>query len=138
MTAKAGAEGAAVVAAFDFQKFGSIVDIGGGRGHLLRAVLEVALDTEGILSDLPEVIGSLDVQHPRMRTTPDDFFKDPLPRADSYVLMEVLHDWPDEDCVAILTAIHRAAHEESTLLIIEGVLPEGHKDPALQPWTSSC
>ena len=129
MTAKAGAEGAAVVDAFDFQQYRTIADIGGGRGHLLRAVLETAPDSEGTLFDLPEVIDSLDVQHPRMQATAGDFFKDALPAADAYVLMEILHDWPDEECVAILAAICRAAHEKSTLLIIEGVLPEDHKDP---------
>jgi len=129
MTAKAGAEGAAVVDAFDFRQYRTIADIGGGRGHLLRAVLDVAPDTEGILFDLPEVIDSLDVQHPRMRATAGDFFTDALPAADAYVLMEVLHDWPDQECVAILAAIRRAADADSTLLIIEGVLPEDHNDP---------
>lgn len=129
MTAKAGAEGAAVVDAFDFRSYRTVADIGGGRGHLLRAVLDVAPDTEGILFDLPEVIDSLDIEHPRMRATAGDFFKDALPTAEAYVLMEVLHDWPDEECVAILAATRRAASENSTLLIIEGVLPEDHKDP---------
>ncbi len=129
MTAKAGAEGAAVVDAFDFRPYRTIADIGGGRGHLLRAVLDVAPDTEGILFDLPEVIDSLDVEHPRMRATAGDFFKDALPAAHAYVLMEVLHDWPDKECVAILAAIRRAAHADSTLLVIEGVLPADHNDP---------
>ncbi|MGI8653146.1 MAG: methyltransferase, partial [Geodermatophilaceae bacterium] len=104
-------------------------DIGGGRGHLLRAVLDVAPDTEGILFDLPEVIDSLDVEHPRMRALAGDFFKDALPAADAYVLMEVLHDWPERECVEILAAIRRAAHQNSTLLVVEGVLPEDHNDP---------
>lgn len=129
MTAKAGAEGAAVVDAFDFRPYRTIADIGGGRGHLLRAVLEAAPDTEGILFDLPEVIDSLDAQHPRMRATAGDFFTDALPTANAYVLMEVLHDWPDKECVAILSAIRRAAQADSALLIIEGVLPEDHNDP---------
>ncbi len=129
MTAKAGAEGAAVVDAFDFRPYRTIADIGGGRGHLLRAVLDVAPDTEGILFDLPQVIDSLDVEHPRIRVAAGDFFTDALPAAHAYVLMEVLHDWSDKECVAILSAIRRAAQADSTLLIIEGVLPEDHKDP---------
>ncbi len=128
MTAKAGAEGAAVLAAYDFGRFGVIADIGGGRGHLLRGLLDVTSETEGILFDLPEVIASLDVEHPRMTTIAGDFFKEPLPLADAYILMEVLHDWPDEECVAILTAIRRAAQENAMLFIIEGVLPENHND----------
>ncbi len=129
MTAKAGAEGAAVVDAFDFRPYRTIADIGGGRGHLLRAVLDGAPDTEGILFDLPEVIDSLDVEHPRMRAIAGDFFKDALPAADAYVLMEVLHDWPEMECLEILAAIRRAAHQNSTLLVVEGVLPEDHNDP---------
>lgn len=75
MTAKAGAEGAAVVDAFDCRPYRTIADIGGGRGHLLQAVLDVASETEGIVFDLPEVIDSLDIEHPRMRATAGDFFK---------------------------------------------------------------
>lgn len=46
------------------------------------------------------------------------------PTADVYVLMEVLHDCADEECVAILSAIRRAARDDPTLLVIEGVIPE--------------
>lgn len=129
MTAKAGAEVAAVIDAYDFSGLGTIADIGGGQGHLLRAVLDTAPDTHGILFELPEVIDSLDVGHERMATTAGDFFVDPLPVADAYILMEVLHDWTDENCVAILRTIRRAAHDSSRLLIIEGVIPEEQADP---------
>lgn len=129
MTAKAGAEAAAVLDAYDFRPFRTIADIGGGRGHLLRAVLEVTPDAVGILFDLPEVIDGLDLSQPRLAEVAGDFFKDALPTADAYVLMEVLHDWPDEECVAILSAIRRAAHKTSTLLVIEGALPEEQRDP---------
>ena len=43
--------------------------------------------------------------------------------------MDVLHDWPDEQCVAILNAVQRAAAEDSVVLIIEDVIPEGRPDP---------
>lgn len=129
MTAKAGAEVAAVIDAYDFSGLGIIADIGGGRGHLLRAVLDTAPDSHGVLFELPVVIDSLDLGHERMATTAGDFFVDPLPVADAYVLMEVLHDWTDENCLAILRAIRRAAHDGSRLLIIEGVIPEEQVDP---------
>jgi C-methyltransferase len=124
MTAKAGAEVAAVLDAYDFTGLGTIADIGGGRGHLLRAVLDTAPESHGILFDLPEVIDSLDVGHERVATMAGDFFVDSLPAADAYLLMEVLHDWVDEECVAILRAIRRAARDASKLLIIEGAIPE--------------
>jgi O-methyltransferase len=130
MTAKAGAEVAAVVAAYDFTRFGIIADVGGGRGHLLRAVLDAAPTAEGILFDLPEVINTVDdLDHQRLTAVAGDFFVDALPAADAYVLMEVLHDWADQECSAILNAIRRAAPANSTLLIVEGVIPEERTDP---------
>ncbi|MDT7597511.1 MAG: hypothetical protein QOJ06_3057 [Pseudonocardiales bacterium] len=129
MTAKAAAEVAAVLDAYDFSGLGTIADIGGGRGHLLRAVLDTAPQSHGILFDLPDVIDSLDTGHERMATVAGDFFVDRLPVADVYVLMEVLHDWADEESVALLHAIRRVACDGSRLLIIEGVIPGEQADP---------
>jgi hypothetical protein len=128
MTAKAGADVAAVLSAYDFARFETIADIGGGRGHLLRALLDAAPGVAGILFDLPQVIDTLDVAHPRMATVAGDFFVDALPSADAYVLMEVLHDWADDECVAILSAIGRAASTGATLLVIESVIDDEHPD----------
>jgi C-methyltransferase len=130
MAAKAGAEVAAVLAAYDFGRFAIVADIGGGRGHLLRAVLASSPRTDGVLFDLPEVIKTLDVADPRMSVVAGNFFVDPLPPADAYVLMEILHDWGDEESVAILGAVRRAAREDSTLLVVEGVLRDDDRaDP---------
>jgi C-methyltransferase len=130
MTAKAGAEVAAVLAGYDFRPFGTIADIGGGRGHLLRAVLDAAPTAEGILFDLPEVINTVDDGDQQgLTAVAGDFFVDALPVADAYVLMEVLHDWADQECITILNAIRRAAPANSTLLIVESVIPEERTDP---------
>ena len=64
----------------------------------------------------------------RLSTQAGDFFVDALPGADAYLLMDVLHDWPDEQCIAILNAVRRAAAEDSVVLIIEDVIPEGRAD----------
>jgi len=96
MTAKAILDVNAVIAAYDFAHWGQIADIGGGRGHLLRAILEAAPGAERLLFDLPMVIDTLD--QPRLTLQASDFFVDALPSADAYILMEVLHDWPDKQC----------------------------------------
>jgi O-methyltransferase domain len=132
MTAKAGADVAAVLAAYDFGRFRTIADVGGGRGHLLRAVLDAVPTAEGVLFDLPGEIGALDVVHERLTPQAGDFFVDPLPAADAYVLMEVLHDWADAECVAILRAIRRAAPPGATLLVVESVLADERPDPRAQ------
>jgi C-methyltransferase len=129
MTAKASGEIAAVLATYDFSRFATIADIGGGRGHLLRAVLEATPTARGILFDLPEVVDKLDISHPRMTATGGNFFIDALPAADGYILMDVLHDWPDQDCAAILRAVRRAAPADATLLILEGIVAQEAADP---------
>ena len=128
MTAKAAADTAAIVAAYDFSRFATIADIGGGRGHLLGAILDAAPNAQGILFDLPEVIGSLVIEHERLAPQAGDFFVDALPTADAYVLMEVIHDWGDRECIAILSAISRASSPAATVLVIEDVMPEDQAD----------
>jgi hypothetical protein len=130
MTAKASVDVGAVIAAYDFTSFGRIADIGGGRGHLLRAVLETTPNADGILFDLPSVIDTVSTEdQPRLTLQAGDFFVDALPGADAYILMEVLHDWPDEQCIAILSGIRRAAPPDATVLVVEDLIPEEQADP---------
>jgi C-methyltransferase len=129
MTARAAADIAAVLGAYDFSRFRTIADIGGGRGHLLRAVLDAAPTATGILFDQPEVIDSLDFEHERLTPQAGDFFVDALPAADAYILMEVIHDWADAEAVAILGAVRRAAPPGATVLVIESVIAEEQADP---------
>ncbi len=127
MTAKAHGHVAGVVRAYDFSGFRLIGDIGGGRGHLLQAVLDAAPAAKGVLFDLPQVIdAAAGVASDRLELRAGDFFKDGLPACDAYVVMEVIHDWGDEESVAILSAIRRAAPAHAKLLLIEAMLP---KDP---------
>jgi hypothetical protein len=58
-----------------------------------------------------------------------DFLVDALPAADAYLLMEVLHDWADDECVALLAAIRRAARVDATVLVVERVLSDDRPDP---------
>jgi len=129
MTARAAADIGALVAGFDFTRFAAIADIGGGRGHLLRAVLDAAPDARGVLFELPDVIGALDVEHERLTPQAGDFFVDPLPAADLYVLMEIIHDWPDAECLSILSAVRRTAAPGATVLVIETILHDDRPDP---------
>lgn len=122
MTSKSFAEIAALVPAFDFSPYPRIADIGGGRGHVLAAVLEATPSSSGILFDLPRVVAGA-VGGPRMQVQGGDFFRDELPQADAYIVSQVLHDWDDDAAAAILQAVRRAAHPGSHLLVIEQVLP---------------
>lgn len=124
MVGKAHGQTGAIVAAYDFSRFGVIGDIGGGRGHLLHAVLAATPTARGVLFDLPQVIEeAADVASHRLTLQPGDFFADALPVCDAYLLMEVIHDWADEQSVAILRSIRRAAAPGARVLVIEQIIP---------------
>lgn len=132
MEARAQMQVAAVVAAYDFSPFAVIGDIGGGRGHLLRAALDAAPNAKGVLFDLPQVVQEV-APTDRLALRGGDFFKDELPACDAYLVMEVIHDWGDEDTLAIFRAIRRAAMPGARLLLVEWLLTD---DPGPQ-WTKT-
>ena len=126
MTAKSHADNAATVAAYDFSAFGTVADIGGGRGHLLRAVLDANPALNGILFDLPQGLPERSAETlDRIALQSGDFFKDPLPRADVYLVSNVIHDFQDREAGAVLTAVRQAAHPSSRVLVLESVIPDG-------------
>lgn len=123
MTAKSHEQIHAILEAYDFSGFKSIADIGGGRGHLLRAVLARNPAATGVLFDLPHVVKDLPASD-RLTLRGGDFFKDELPKCDAYMLMTVIHDWGDREATAILSAVRRAAPAHAKVLLLEMLLPE--------------
>jgi O-methyltransferase len=124
MTARSNAEIAALIPAFDFTRYNIIADVGGGRGNMLSAVLAATPNAKGILFDRPPVVAGV-APDPRMSVQGGDFFKDPLPTADAYILSRVLHDWADQEAAAILRSVRRCAPKHAELLVLESILPEG-------------
>lgn len=124
----------AVLATYDFTEYGTIADIGGGRGHLIRAVLSSAPRAQGIAFDLPHVIADANFHaSERLTLQGGDFFRDPLPAADAYLLMHIIHDWSDSESLTILKAVRKAAPLGSKLLVIEQLVPEAGAVAALDP-----
>jgi hypothetical protein len=126
MAVRAAREAAAVVEAYDFRRFRTLVDVGGGSGVLTRAIREAAPGLSVTLFDRPEVVREA---HPP--AVGGDFFVEVPAGADAYVLSRVIHDWSDDDAIAILRTVRRAIPENGTLLLVEAVLPErAADDPA--------
>lgn len=116
-----------VMAAYDFSGFNSIADIGGGLGHLLKAILRISPKSRGVVFDQPHVVERVEPDQTiggRLTTQGGDFFRGPLPRCDAYILMEVLHDWTDKQSRQILEQVRQAASPNAKLLIVETVLPD--------------
>lgn len=122
-----------LIDAFDFGRFGTVVDVGGGRGAFLAAVLAAHPETHGVLFDLPHVIetseGTFGPADERRHTVAGSFFEAVPEGGDAYVLRAVLHDWADEESVAILRTCRRAMADEARLLVIERDLGPANELP---------
>lgn len=122
---------AAVLATYDFSRFGTVVDVGGGRGALLAGILQAHPGMHGVLFDLPHVVDGAEAvfraagMTDRAGVIAGDFFENVPVAGDAYVLSVILHDWDDERATAILENCRRAMDGRGILLLIERVLSTG-------------
>jgi hypothetical protein len=127
-----GPETAAIVAAYDFSQMSRLVDVGGGNGDVLRAVLAVNPNMQGVLFDLPEVTSRACVRlandpvAERVTFECGDFFKSVSAGGDGYMLRHIIHDWGDAEGVQILSRCRSAMGSGIKLLVMEEVIPEGN------------
>jgi hypothetical protein len=123
MTSMTGAVDAAVIDAYDFGRFNEVVDVAGGRGAMLAAILAKHDTVRGVLFDQPDVVANaaalLDRFGDRCRAVGGNFFERVPDGADAYLLKWILHDWEDEECVAILRVIRNAMPEHGFVLVLE-------------------
>ena len=130
MAGRSAQEAADVVAVYDFAGLRTVVDVGGGHGVLLAAILQAHPDLDGILLDRESVIAGapplLRRAHvsDRVRCVAGDFFEEVPSGADAYVLSRVLHDWSDVDARRILRTCRRALPRHGRLVIVDAILPE--------------
>ena len=105
----------------------TVVDVGGGNGSLLVALLPRLPDgVRGIVLDLPETVRDESTLGDRIEFVGGSFF-DAVPRGDVYTLGTILHNWPDEDAARILGTIRTAAPADGRLLVIDSVVPAGNE-----------
>ena len=114
----------AVAAAYDFSEAKTIADIGGGHGTLLSTVLEANAHAEGILFDQPQVAAGAKVPA-NAKVVGGDFFAEIPVEADVYLMKHIIHDWNDEQSVAILNNLAKSAKPGAKVLLVEGVIEEG-------------
>lgn len=124
---------ASVAASYDFGRFRRIVDVGGGHGQFLAAMLAASPKAHGVLFDSPEVIsGAKRIRDDeglsaRCELAAGDFFQSVPAGGDAYVLKWIIHDWSDQQCVTILENCRHAMAKDGVVLIVETIIPEGNE-----------
>jgi SAM-dependent methyltransferase len=137
------AQAAQIAEHFDWSRFSEILDVGGGDGTVLAAILHAHPDLRGRVLDLsPTATAATDRfaaagLDDRASAVSGSFF-DPLPvGADAYLLSDILHDWDDDHARKILAGCRRAAAPNGTLVVIEPVRGQG-ADTAMDLFMLLC
>jgi len=122
----------AALAAYDFTDISTVVDVGGGNGTLLAAILHAYPQMRGVLFEQVDVLASARQTLesagvlPRCVLEGGDFFQEVPHGGDAYLLKDIIHDWEDARAIAILENCRRAMGERSKLLLIERAMPAGN------------
>ena len=130
----------AVVGAYDFKPFKRIVDVGGGHGSLISAILKNNPHLEGILYDAPQVMEGAQERMAargltdRCQLMAGDFFSSVPDGGDLYLMKHIIHDWDDEKCIEILKNCRRVMNEQGRVLVVDQVVPSGNA-PSLGKFT---
>jgi hypothetical protein len=120
---------AAIAAAYDFSRFGHVVDVGGGNGALLIGILGAHPALRGTVFERPQAAEGAKRRiseaglAARCSVAAGDFFESLPAGGDAYLIKHVIHDWDDEPATAILRNVRRAMKDGATLLVAEGVYP---------------
>jgi hypothetical protein len=126
-----------ISAAYDFGRWGSLMDVGGGSGLLLATIMKAHPALRGVLADQPQVLErarqrgfwSPDLTG-RVRFEPADFFRAVPSGCRAYLMKNIIHDWDDERARGILLNCRRAIPHDGVLLLVEYCLG-GENTPTL-------
>src|SRR5262245_18122965 len=139
MTGHHGPEAEPMLDAYDFSGFKELVDVGGGNGSLLTAILKRHSQMRGVLFDLPRVVARAgDTMNAaglgdRCRVIGGNALESVPTGADAYLLRHVVHDWRDEDAAAMLRNCRKVMKPDGRVLVVEIVVPAGN-DPSFAKW----
>ena len=114
----------------DFSGVKKVVDVAGGFGHMVVALLERYPNLHGVLLDVPELIPVAQKKFPvsdasvaaRLEYLGADMFET-VPTGDAYILKHIVHDWDDESCLRILRNCHESMDGQGRLICVDSALP---------------
>ena len=124
-----------ILEAYDFSEFRQIVDVAGGQGVLLQAILDRHPQAQGVLYDLPFVV---DASHElkdsavanRCAFVGGDMFESIPAGADAYILKRIIHDWSDAEAITILRNCRQAMGNHGKILLVEQIVQDGETSAA--------
>jgi O-methyltransferase domain/Dimerisation domain len=125
-----------VLSAYDFSGFSHIVDVGGGHGALLAAILNAYPQAHGTLFDQPQVVSGArgNLQQRKVADRCDivggSFFEAVPQGGDIYLMRYVIHDWEDDEAIRIMKTCRRAMREAAKLLLVERIVAPPNEQPA--------
>lgn len=132
MAEQTGPVARAVTEVYDFSGLDSVVDVGGGYGALLAAILAANPHLKGVLVDLAHAVAGAGPRleqagvADRCETVAGDFFRSVPGGGGAYILKYILHDWNDEQCVTILENCRQGMSDKARLLVIELLISPGN------------
>lgn len=124
-----------VLESYDFSSLSTVVDVGGGQGSLISAILKANPTLKGILFDMPSVIADAlpklaeEGIADRCVGVGGNFFESVPVGGDAYLLKWIIHDWDDPQAIAILKNCYQAMSDNGKLLLIELVVFPGNEQP---------
>ena len=126
MAAGARMHALALLAAVEWYEHSRICDVGGGTGELLATMLRYLPEATGTVLDLPDVVARA-AQHDRLAARAGDMFHEVPGGFDTYLLVNVLHDWGDDDVVTILSTV-AAACGSARIIVVDADHPSRPRD----------
>jgi hypothetical protein len=139
MTNYSAIESEHLTTACNFSGIRTLLDVAGGHGMTLSAILRANPAMKGVLFDMPHVIETArerlkgsDIEN-RIELVAGDFFASVPKGADAYFMKHIIHDWGDEECIRILDNCRHAMNEGGRVLIAEIVLP-ARNEPSPGKW----
>lgn len=119
---------APILAACDLGTSRLIVDVGGGQGALMQAILQRYPEAQGILFDMPRIEEAREIagtpEADRCTFTSGDMFASIPAGGDTYLFRRILHDWNDDACLQILRNCRQAIASDGRLLVIDAIVPD--------------
>ncbi|XP_040279667.1 acetylserotonin O-methyltransferase-like isoform X2 [Bufo bufo] len=125
-----------IVEAFDLSEFHTVYDLGGCTGSLAKQLVSTYKESTVTIMDLPKVVQSakkhfVTDKEQQIHFLEGDFFNDPIPEADLFIVARVIHDWTEEKCIKLLTKVYQSCRPGGGVLIVEFLLNEDKSGPVI-------